>query len=272
MTMTCDARRRRTMWFAGAVAGVALAMGQSAWGQLTDCSGPGTKCPTDTPAAPAPNPRVDTRPLRTFYLSNSLSPNEANEITVAIRNTLDPSVRIYLLPSMNALVARATAEQMDQVQKLINELDRPKKAYRLTYTITDIDGGKRIGVQHYSTIAIDGQRTLVKQVSKFPVVTGSYNNASSQTESQVTYLDVGLIFDATLSSTSSGASLHLKVERSSMAEERSGVGPQDPVVRSTSIEGTTLLTVGKPEVLGSLDIPGSTRHLDVDVMIEPLGQ
>ena len=116
-------------------------------------------------------------------------------------------------------------------QKMINDLDRPKKAYRLTYTITDIDGGKRIGVQHFSTIVTEGQRTVVKQVSKVPMVTGSYNNSSSQTESQVTYLDVGLIFDSTLASYGGGASLRSKVEQSSVAEERSGVGPQDPVVR-----------------------------------------
>ncbi len=46
------------------------------------------------------------------------------------------------------------------------------------------------------------------------------------------------------------------------------MGPQDPVVRQTSVEGTAFLTAGKPVVLGSLDIPGSTRHLDVDVMME----
>jgi hypothetical protein len=57
-----------------------------------------------------------------------------------------------------------------------------------------------------------------------------------------------------------------------MAEERSGVGPQDPIVRQTALEGTSFLTPGKPVILGSLDIPGSTRHLDVDVMMEPLAQ
>ena len=252
-----------------AVLGLASA---SAWGQLTDCSGPGTKCPGGPVVAAAPNPRIDTRPFQMFYLTNASGQNDANEIVVAVRNLLDPSVKIYLVPSQNAIAMRATPDELALAQKVISELDRPKKAYRLTYTITDVDGGKRIGVQHFSTIAIDGQRSVVKQVSKVPVVTGSYNNASSQAESQVTYLDVGLIFDATLSNVSGGALLRSKVERSSMAEERSGVGPQDPVVRSTSLEGMSLLTAGKPVVLGSLDIPGSTRHLDVDVMIEPLGQ
>lgn len=263
------------MKFGNGVLGVAVVLGlasASVWGQLTDCSGPGTKCPTGSPAVAAPNPRMDTRPFQMFYLTNATRQEEANEIVVAIRNLLDPSVKIYLVPTQNAIAMRATPEELALAQKVINDLDRPKKAYRLTYTITDIDGGKRIGVQHFSTIVTEGQRSLVKQVSKVPVVTGSYNNSSSQTESQVTYLDVGLIFDSTLAGYGGGASLRSKVERSSVAEERSGVGPQDPVVRSTSVEGTSFLMAGKPVVLGSLDIPGSTRHLDVDVMIEPIGQ
>jgi type II secretory pathway component GspD/PulD (secretin) len=263
------------MKFGNGVLGVAVVLGlasASAWGQTTDCTAPGAKCAT-APVSVAPmNSRMDTRPFQMFYLINATRQEEANEIVVAVRNLLDPSVKLYLVPSQNAIAMRATPEELALAQKVINDLDRPKKAYRLTYTITDIDGGKRIGVQHFSTIVTEGQRSLVKQVSKVPVVTGSYNNTSSQTESQVTYLDVGLIFDSTLANYGGGASLRSKVERSSVAEERSGVGPQDPVVRSTSVEGTSFLTAGKPVVLGSLDIPGSTRHLDVDVMIEPIGQ
>ena len=216
----------------------------------------------------SPNGHVDTRPLQSFHLTNISSQNDANEIVVAIRNTLDPNVKMYLVPSQNTIVMRGTTEQIAMAQKIVNELDRPKKAYRLTFTIADVDGGKRVGVQHFSMVVTEGQRTAMKQVSKVPIVTGSYNNTSSQTESQVTYLDIGLTFDATLDSYGGGARLRSKVEQSSVAEERSGVGPQDPVVRSTSVEGTAFLAAGKPVVLGSLDVPGSTRHLDVGVMMD----
>jgi hypothetical protein len=39
-------------------------------------------------------------------------------------------------------------------QKVFDSLDFSKKLYRLTYTITETEGGKRIGEQHFSlTIA-----------------------------------------------------------------------------------------------------------------------
>jgi hypothetical protein len=50
------------------------------------------------------------------------------------------------------------------------------------------------------------------------------------------------------------------------------VGAQEPVVRQTVLEGTSFLTPGKPLVLGSLDIPGSARHLDVEVVMEQVVQ
>lgn len=219
-----------------------------------------------------PYGHVDPRPLRSFHLTNISSQNDANEIVVAVRNNLDPNVKIYLVPSQNTIVMRGSDEQLAMAQKIIGELDRPKKAYRLTFTITEIDSGKRVGVQHFSMVVTEGQRSVMKQGNKVPIVTGSYNNTSSQAESQVTFIDVGMNFDATLDSYGGGARLKSKVEQLGVAEEKSGLGPQDPIIRQTALEGTAFLAPGKPVVLGSLDIPGSTRHLDVDVMMEPLAQ
>ena len=43
-----------------------------------------------------------------------------------------------------------------------------------------MDGGKRIGTQHFAMIVVTGQRTVLKQGSKVPIVTGSYNAGSSR--------------------------------------------------------------------------------------------
>ncbi len=79
-------------------------------------------------------------------------------------------------------------------------------------------------------------------------------------------------FDATMEELANGARLRSKVEQLSMAEQTSGVGLQDPIIRQSSLEGTSFLTLGKPLVLGSIDIPGSTRHLDVEVVMEQVAK
>jgi type II secretory pathway component GspD/PulD (secretin) len=264
MTMNCDTRESRNTMFGREILGVILAViliGSSAWGQI----------PNNAPPEPTtlrqenPNLRVDSRPYQTFYLTNATQQNDANEVVVAIRNLLDPSVKIYLVPSQNAITMRGTPEQLALAQKVINDIDRPEKSYRLTYTITEMEAGKRVGVQHFAMIVTAGQRTLIKQGNRVPIALGTNTDGNS-----VQYLDIGLVFDATLDQYANGARLRAKVEQSSVAEERSGVGPQDPVVRQTSLESTSLLLPGKPLVLGSLDIPSSTRHLDIDVMMEPI--
>jgi type II secretory pathway component GspD/PulD (secretin) len=272
MRIHCEVLERKPIRFASEFVGAVVALCLSvpnAWAQTTEHA-------PEKPAT-APMSRVDTSPDATFYLKNITSVNEANEIVIAIRNMLDPSAKVYLAPSQNAIVMRSTSEQIALAQKIVNELDRPKKAYRLTYSITEIDSGKRVGVQHFSMVVTEGQRAVMKQGSKVPIVTGSYNNGTTGNgpqgvESQVTFIDVGMNFDATVDPYANGVRLKSKVEQLGIAEEKSGVGPQDPIVRQTAVEGTAFLTAGKPVVLGSLDIPGSTRHLDVDVMIEPLGQ
>jgi hypothetical protein len=48
------------------------------------------------------------------------------------------------------------------------------------------------------------------------------------------------------------------------------VGAQDPVIRQTMLQGTSYLTADKPLALGSLEIPGSTRRMDIAVVMEPI--
>jgi type II secretory pathway component GspD/PulD (secretin) len=212
---------------------------------------------------------------RTVYLNNVSQQAEANEIVTALRNALGPCDKIYFIPSQSAIVMEAPPDQLALAQKLIHDLDLPKKNYRLTYTVTEMDGGKQIGTQHYTIILLSGQTTTLKQGSRVPLVTGSYNAVPSDktpagVQTQVTYIDIGMNFDATLTATGDGAMLKSAVEQSSVAPETSGVGPQDPILRQTSLKGVSFLAPGKPLVLGSLDIPGSTSHLQIEVVMEPL--
>lgn len=205
---------------------------------------------------------------QTFYLSNVSDRSEGNEIVTAIRNIVSPSSKIYFVPSRNVIVVRSTPDQMALTQKLIADLDRHNKTYRLTYTLTEIDNGKRIGTQHYSLTVVAGQRTTLKQGSRVPIATGAYTLSTSTTQTQITYVDVGMNFDVTLDEFANGVRLRSRVEQSSIAEQTSSVTLTDPVIRQTTLEGTAFLTPGEPMILGSLDIPGSTRHMDVAVEME----
>lgn len=214
----------------------------------------------ETPSAPVT--------VETFYLNNVSQMTDGNEIATALRNLLTPQTKVYFVPYQSAIMLSGTADQLVLAQKLLKDLDRPKKSYRLSYTITEKDGDKRIGTQHFSMVVITGQRTVLKQGSKVPVATGSFDSGKSQSQTQFTYLDIGMNFDATLDEFVNGVRLRSKVEQSSVTEDKLIAGVQEPIIRQTMLEGTSFLTLGKPLMLGSLDIPGSTRHQDVEVVME----
>jgi hypothetical protein len=203
---------------------------------------------------------------QTLYLTNLTQENDANELVTDLRNML-PKAKLYYVPSQSAISLRATAEEIALAQKILSDLDKTKKIYRLTYTMTEKDGGKTIGVQRFSIIVASGSRTDSKQGSRVPVAVNT-NLSSGNPTSEITYLDVGQEIQASLDGYLDGVRLRTKVVQSSIVEDKSGVGAQDPVIRQTTFEGTSTLVQGKPLVLGSLDVAGSTRRQEVEVVSE----
>jgi type II secretory pathway component GspD/PulD (secretin) len=213
--------------------------------------------------------KTNSNPTQVFYLNNTSSVSEATDILTAIRNMLAPQDKIFLVQAQSAIFVQGPPDQLVLAKKLIDDLDRAKRTYRLTYTITEVDDGKRVGTQHFSMVLVSGQRTTMKQGSKIPVATGTVSETgSASTQTQFTYLDIGLNFDATLDESVNGVRLRSKAEQSSLGADKSIAGVQEPVIRQTVLEGTSILTPGKPLILGSLDIPDSTRRLDIEVVME----
>jgi hypothetical protein len=213
----------------------------------------------------APDSKGAAEIYQTLYLTNLTQPNDANEIVTDLRNML-PNAKLYYVASQGAISLRGSAEEIALAQKILTDLDKTKKIYRLTYTMTEKDGGKIIGMQHFSMIIASGSRTDFKQGSRVPVATRSPTSENSPSE--ITYLDLGQEIDASLDGYLDGVRLRSKVVQSSIAEDKSLVGTESPVIRQTTLEGTSTLVQGKPLVLGSLDVPGSTRHQEVEVVSE----
>jgi type II secretory pathway component GspD/PulD (secretin) len=208
--------------------------------------------------------------VRTIDLKNVSTQNDADEILRAIRNTFEPGMQVYLVNGQNIIAVRTYPEEFARIEAIVHSLDRPHKTYRLTYTITEFDGGKPVGTEHLAMVIVDGQHTTVKEGDKIPVATGSYTTDNNSSQTQFTYLDVGMNIDSTLTEYDNGALLKAKVEQSSIGPTNTIAGVQEPVVRQTVLEGISFLTLGKPIMLGSIDVPNTTRRLDIAVVLDPI--
>ncbi|MGA7242570.1 MAG: hypothetical protein WBX19_05280 [Terracidiphilus sp.] len=220
-----------------------------------------------TRSAVAQTQSADQKPAEsyaTLYLTNLTGNREANDAVTDLRNML-PKAKIYRVESANAMSIFASAEDLARAQKILADIDRPRKTYRLTYTISD--GGANGGSQRFVMIVGSGNKTTLKQGARVPIVTGTYGTGSDQ-KTQVQYMDVGINLDATLDGRGDEMRLHTKIERTSVAEEKSNVGIQDPVIHQSVLEGESAIVMGKPVMLGSVDMPGSGKRVEVSVVAE----
>ena len=218
----------------------------------------------DARSQPPANPAES---YRTFYPSGLTNQQDANEIQTTLRNMV-PRAKVYYLPSEGALAVLASPAEMQLAEKIIADTDKNKKTYRMTFTLTESGAGKAAETQHFTMMLVAGGRTVLKQGVRVPIVTGaSDNNAQS---SQVQYVDVGLNIDASLEGFEQGMRLHSKIEQSSVAEEKYGMGAQDPQIHQVYLDERSNLVEGKSVSLGSLDIPGSGQHLEMSVLAEPV--
>jgi type II secretory pathway component GspD/PulD (secretin) len=215
------------------------------------------------PGSPEPVPES----VETIFLTNAPQQNDLNDIMTDLRNVL-PRTKIYGVQSQDAITMRGLPEDLDTARKLIADLDRPKPVYRLTYTITDFDSGKRTGSQSFVVLAVLGQRSIFKQGNRVPIVTGSYDSEARNSNTQVQYQDVGLSIDATVDGSPDGLTLRTKIEQSSLGGEKSATAAQDPVVHQVVLQEAAELTQGKPLALGSLDIPSTTQRQEIEVTAE----
>ena len=228
---------------------------------LAPCASAQTK-PEDAQPSDA-KPAAET--VRTIFLTNASEQNDLNDIQNDLRNAL-PRVNIFVDQAQDAITVRGTPETLETAQKIIADLDRPRKLYRLTYTITDLDGGKRIESQKFTLLVVSGERATFKQGSRVPIVTGTTDGQPQGTQMQ--YEDVGLSIEARVGGSPDALHLQTKIEQSSLAEEKSVASAQDPVVRQTVLDDSSVLSPDKPLVLGSLDLPGTTRSQEIEVVAE----
>jgi general secretion pathway protein D len=68
---------------------------------------------------------LDEQAVQTFYLSNAWQQNDMQDVQTALRNVM-PNAKVYGVASQNAIVMRATPDELLLAQKLVNDLDKAR--------------------------------------------------------------------------------------------------------------------------------------------------
>jgi general secretion pathway protein D len=97
---------------------------------------------------------LDEQAVQTFYLSNSAQQNDLNDIQTALRNVLS-NAKLYGVPSQNAIVMRATPDELLLAQKLVNDLDKARPEVVVDVAVLEVNKNlmRQIGIQLPQTIS-----------------------------------------------------------------------------------------------------------------------
>ena len=98
---------------------------------------------------------LDEQAVQTFYLANSAQQNDLNDIQTALRNVLT-GAKLYGVPSQNAIVMRATPDELLLAQKLISDLDKARPEVVVDVAVLEVrrDKLRDIGIQLPQTAAV----------------------------------------------------------------------------------------------------------------------
>jgi general secretion pathway protein D len=135
---------------------------------------------------------LDELAVQTFYLTNASQQNDANEVTTALRNLLDPSVKVYLVPSQNAIVMRATPDQLLLAQKLLNDLDRARPEVVVDVAVLEVnrDKTRTLGITLPQSITLTPQANPNTTTSgSTPAAGGTTTSPSSFTLNSLAHLN-----------------------------------------------------------------------------------
>jgi hypothetical protein len=159
-------------------------------------------------------------------------------------------------PSKDAAQTEPATETRQKEQK-------PLEAYHLDLAINELEDGKRINSRQYSLNLNSNDSNNLEIGTKVPV---------EVKEGELHYIDVGTSIFARIEEHRGQTELTVRAEVSNFATPEQGQDKRDPhpALRQLKISGSTLLPLGKPMVIGSVDDPNSKRTFQLEVTVTKL--
>ena len=184
----------------------------------------------------------DDLAIETFYLTNVSQQSDANEVVTALRNVLDPTSKIFLLASQNAIVVRATPPELVLVEKLIDDVDRTRSEVVVDVAVLEVsrDLERTLGITLPTSVSLTAQASNANQSS---------SSSSSSTSSSSSGITLNTL--AHLNATNVAVSLTGATVNALLSDSDTRV-LQNPRIRATDGQQATLKIGSKiPVATGS---------------------
>jgi hypothetical protein len=168
------------------------------------------------------------------------------------------------LPSRAQEATSETIANANAAKAAHGQPDRPVHAYRLDFSINELEDGKKINTRQYSMNLNADDADEIKIGNRVPVDSGP---------GTFQYLDVGTNIWCRIGERAEGIPLTVRADVNNLAIPDQASGHESssrPIVRQFKINASTLAQVGKPMVVGSVDDPNSKRQFQLEVTVSKL--
>lgn len=156
---------------------------------------------------------------------------------------------------------RAQAQVETSNMAIRPESSEPAVAYRLDFSVNELDDGRKINTRQYSMNLNAGDANSIKIGARVPV---EAKNGEFQ------YLDIGTNIWSRLKERGNALTLEVRVEVSNIGATDQPLQTSRPVVRQVQINASTVVLPGKPMALGVVDDPSSKRQFQLEVTVTKL--
>jgi len=214
---------------------------------------------------------LDEQAVQTFYLSNAWQQNDLNDVQTALRNVM-ANAKVYGVPSQNAIVMRATPDELTLAQKIINDLDKARPEVVVDVAIMEVDKDKlrNIGLTWPGSISFALQP---------PTTSTTTTTTTTTTDTGTTTAGLTLDNLANLNANSFGITVGAATANLLMTDSDTKI-LQNPRIRATDGQKATMKIGEKiPIATGSYQTGATTaitsslvntqfQYIDVGVNIE----
>ena len=168
-----------------------------------------------------------------------------------------------------ALVSLAGLERgLAQDAKPATEATEPGHAYRLDFTVSELEEGKKINTRQYSMNLNAGDQSEIKIGTRVPV---------EVKQGEIQYLDVGTSIWCRLRDRadhiawlSDDVMLNVRSDLSNFAIPDQQGQSIRPAIRQMKIDSSAIASPGKSTVIGAVDDPNSKRQFQLEVVVTKL--
>jgi len=157
---------------------------------------------------------------------------------------------------------RKASAQDSSPSKSAPEAERIVNAYRLDFSVNETEDGKKINTRQYSMNLNGDDNSDIKIGTRVP---------AEGKDGEFSYLDVGTSISSRMHERGGQMALFVHAEISNFAIPDQAQGNSShPVLRQLKIGASTLVVLGKPMLLGSVDDPNSKRVFQLEVTVTKL--